>query len=706
MNAKKKHREENKQSEAVPLPNAAANTEEKLKGRAADSSAAAGKSVKAAAAAEAAADAEKRTSPQSFGKEFLDEFHGIQSEYGIPEEAEETVPEEELDSAPDTGEDAKKPKNGIPDYECLFTETGGGGNAGARILKRIFEQNFGKIVMSTILMLIKNAAVWALPVITANIINCAANPTPHTQRDILLNVLVLIILIVQNFGSHMLYAKYTNKLLRTIGAGLRNTLIRKIQHLSITYHKEIETGRIQAKFMRDIEAIEFFNMHFLKSLIPAILNVIVSVCISVSKSGIVTLFFLCVVPINVSAVYIFRRKMAKNNRSFRHESENISAKVSTMMDMLPVTKAHGLESKEISSVSRNIRTLYEKGLTLDKTNDYFSTVSWIISQCISAMCLLFTSYLAIKGKIQVGDIVMFQSYFGAISNGVQSVLNIYPELAKGVESVRSVSEIMLSNDIEDNKGKLKLRYVHGSVEFRHVYYRYPNTEKDIIKDFSLNVKQGECVAFVGSSGSGKSTIMNMIIGFLKATGGEILIDGKPIDALNLSAYRHFISVVPQTSVLFPGTIRENILYGTDNVSEEEFRRVLEEANINEFLPTLENGVDTMVGESGNKLSGGQKQRISIARALIRDPRILILDEATSALDNISEYQVQKAISHLIKERTTFIVAHRLSTIRDADRIVVMDEGRCVEMGTFDELMAKKGKFYELKKLSELGAGLE
>ena len=326
MNAKKKHREENKQSEAVPLPNAAANTEEKLKGTAADSSAAAGKSVKATAAAEAAADAEKRTSPQSFGEEFLDEFHEIQSEYGIPEEAEETVPEEELDSAPDTGEDAKKPKNGIPDYECLFTETGGGGNAGARILKRIFEQNFGKIVMSTILMLIKNAAVWALPVITANIINCAANPTPHTQRDILLNVLVLIILIVQNFGSHMLYAKYTNKLLRTIGAGLRNTLIRKIQHLSITYHKEIETGRIQAKFMRDIEAIEFFNMHFLKSLIPAILNVIVSVCISVSKSGIVTLFFLCVVPINVSAVYIFRRKMAKNNRSFGYAAGHKGAR--------------------------------------------------------------------------------------------------------------------------------------------------------------------------------------------------------------------------------------------------------------------------------------------------------------------------------------------------------------------------------------------
>ena len=188
MNAKKKHREENKQSEAVPLPNAAANTEEKLKGMAAGNTANRGKNVKVASVADAAADTETRSAAQSFGEEFLDEFHEIQSEYGIPDEAEEPVAEEDLDSAPDPGENVKKPKNGIPDYECLFTETGGGGNAGARILKRIFEQNFGKIVMSTILMLIKNAAVWALPVITANIINCAANPTPHTQRDILLNV--------------------------------------------------------------------------------------------------------------------------------------------------------------------------------------------------------------------------------------------------------------------------------------------------------------------------------------------------------------------------------------------------------------------------------------------------------------------------------------------------------------------------------------
>ena len=193
----------------------------------------------------------------------------------------------------------------------------------------------------------------------------------------------------------------------------------------------------------------------------------------------------------------------------------------------------------------------------------------------------------------------------------------------------------------------------------------------------------------------------MIIGFLKPTNGELLIDGKSISDISLSDYRKNISVVPQNSILFSGTIRQNITYGLSHYIEEDLERVLAMANINEFLGELPNGVDTNIGEHGGKLSGGQKQRLTIARALIRNPRILILDEATSALDNVSEYHVQKAISSLIKDRTTFIVAHRLSTIRNADRILVMENGLCVEMGTYQELMNKKAKFFELKNMNDI-----
>lgn len=598
---------------------------------------------------------------------------------------------------------SKKTETPLPDYEPLFSE-----NADEirkkplKILVGILGSNWAKILVSTILFIIKNCAVWIIPIVTANIINAVTRNNDNTIRDMTINGIILAVVVLQNIPTHVLYATYTDRMLRTIGSGLRNTLIKKLQHLSLTYHKELESGKIQSKFIRDIEAIEFFNSHFLKSVIPAIVGILISAGISLSKSGEVTIFYAVVIPANILAVNMFNKPMRENNHTFRSANENMSANVSTMIEMIPVTKAHGLENEEIAKLEQNIKNLREKGFILDRTNAYFGSITWVISQILSGVCLIFTGWLALQGKINVGDIVIYQTYFSTISGNIQTLVNIYPELTKGLESVRSVSEIALSDRVEDDRGKIPLRYIHGSIDFNNVYFRYPDAEEDIIKDFSLSVNPGDCVAFVGSSGSGKSTIMNMIIGFLTPTQGEFKIDGKPIEAINLSSYRHHISVVPQNSILFKGTIKENITYGLYNVSDEEINRVVELANITEFLDTLPNGLDTVIGEHGDKLSGGQKQRISIARALIRNPQILILDEATSALDNISEYHVQKAISSLIKGRTTFIVAHRLSTIRDADKIVVMDNGRIVETGSFDELMALKGKFYELKQLNEIG----
>lgn len=600
----------------------------------------------------------------------------------------------------------KTDANAIPDYEVLFNEDGNSKNGGSSFLSKILRTHWYKILISSVMYVIKASPNWIIPILTANIITLATNQDDGALQKMILNTIVLFAVTMQNIPTHMMYARYTDKMLRNIGAGLRSTLVRKLQHLSVTYHKEMESGKIQSKFMRDIEAVELLNSRFIKNVIPSVIGALISIGISLAKSGTVTIFFLFVIPINVGLVYIFRKKMRSTNNKFRSEAENISARVTNMLEMIPITKAHGLEEEEIAHLDENIKKLTEKGLVVDKANAYFASFSWVLSKLLSGVCLLFTGYLAIKGKIGVGDIVLYQTYFNIISGDIQNLINIYPEIAKGMESLRSVSEIMMSGDVEDNRGKIRLRYVHGTVHFDNVYYRYPNAEKDVISDFTLHVNEGECIAFVGASGSGKSTIMNMIIGFLKATKGTISIDGKPMEMLNLSDYRHFISVVPQNSILFTGTIRDNITYGLTNVSKAKFEKVVEMANINEFVDKLPKGLDTLIGEHGGKLSGGQKQRISIARALIRDPRILILDEATSALDNISEYHVQKAISQLIKGRTTFIVAHRLSTIRDADRIVVMDEGRCVEVGTFDELMAKKGRFYELKTLNDMGKSID
>ncbi|MFC5531236.1 ABC transporter ATP-binding protein [Cohnella yongneupensis] len=220
----------------------------------------------------------------------------------------------------------------------------------------------------------------------------------------------------------------------------------------------------------------------------------------------------------------------------------------------------------------------------------------------------------------------------------------------------------------------------------------------MLSNFSLEVKAGESIALVGASGAGKSTVLNLVIGFNKPNGGQVVIDGIPMDELDMASYRKHLAVVHQSTVLFSGTIRENITYGLPTVSEEKLLEVIRMTHLEDVIAQLPDGLESAIGQHGGRLSGGQRQRIAIARALIRDPKVILLDEATSALDNESEYHVQQAMQKLIKGRTTFIVAHRLSTIRDADRIVVMKMGKCVEIGTYEELMALKGEFYQLKKL--------
>ena len=593
-----------------------------------------------------------------------------------------------------------KPEEYIPDYEHIFYENAAKKGNGGGILLTILKSNSLKILISTFFYIIKASGLWIVPIVTANVINILTEGQDDAMRSILINVLILVVILIQNVPTHYLYARYSDRILRNIGAGLRNTLIKKLQHLSITYHKEMESGRIQAKFMRDIEAIEGLASHFIKSVIPAIIGIIVSMSVAIYKNGYVPLFYLVVVPLNVVLIRVFKKKIKESNYRFRKESENISASVSTMIEMIPVTKAHGLEDEEIKHLEENIKTLKKEGLDLDKAYSIFGSIVWVVSELLSVSCLLFTAVLALNGRIQVGDIVIFQTYFNSISNNVQSLVNLYPQLSKGLESIRSVSEVMLSDDVEDNRGKLKLNKIDGRIEFKNVSYHYPDGRENVVKNLSFIAEPGECIAFVGSSGSGKSTTMNMIIGFLRSTEGKVTVDGHDIKDINLTLYRHNLSVVPQNTILFTGSIRDNITYGLENVDEETLKNVVKQANIEEFLPKLSNGLDTIIGEHGDKLSGGQKQRISIARALLRDPKILILDEATSALDNISEYQVQKAINEVKKNRTTFIVAHRLSTIRNADKIIVMENGECVEQGTFAELMDKKGRFYELKKLSD------
>ena len=603
----------------------------------------------------------------------------------------------------------KRSDNVIPDYDYLFTEQlTRSGKPKNNFFSKLIKLNIGGIILSSIVLILMYSPSLINPVLTANVVNTVTEAltseiglSSQALNFILINAVIMFVLIIINVPTTKWRWRITSKIVRTTGAGVKASVVRKLQSLSITYHKDIESGKVQSKFLKDTEAVDGLFSSLLNGFAPCILSLLGALIIALSTNYLVALFFLVIVPIDVFMAKYFNGKLRKGYRDYRVQTENLSAKMTNMLEMMPVTKSHGLEKVEISSFKKTITGLTQAGLKVDKNTASFGAWSWVVHSLMNAICLGFCVFLALQKVIGVGDIMLYQTLFTQISGSVSSLINYIPTVGSGLEALSSVSEIMNATDVEVTVGKAKVPCVLGSVKFDGVSYRYPDTEQNVVDGLDLDVKAGECIAFVGASGSGKSTVMNMIIGFLKPVQGNIYIDGKNINDINLSVYRHNISVVPQNSILFSGTIRENITYGLEHYTEQQLQSVVEMANLNEFIKDLPNGLDTIIGEHGDKLSGGQKQRITIARALIRNPKILILDEATSALDNISEYHVQKAISSSIKGRTTFIVAHRLSTIRDADRIVVMDNGVAVEIGTYDELMAKRGKFFELKALSDM-----
>ena len=609
--------------------------------------------------------------------------------------------------------DLKRSDNVIPDYQHLFDaeyvkDRKGKVKKRNHFLRKLARMNARPLAISTFAYLLQSIPVWLVPLLTANIINLVTETvfsgeglTQSVWIELAINAAIMLVVILQNIPSTLWRNITVSKMLRRNSAGIKSAVVRKLQGLSITYHKDMQTGKIQSKFLRDTDLVDqLFNVT-MNTLVTQIISVIFAIALSIYRNGIVALFFLLVIPLNLILTFAFRGRVARGYRDFRINSEDMSNKLSTMLAMMTVTKSHGLEQTEINAINQSINRVIGSGIKVDKTHAIFGASSWVTSQTMSLITLIFCAAMALLGKIQVGDIVLYQSMFTQINAGITAIINLMHPISAGIDSLSSISEIMNATDVEVTIGKSRVKEIEGHVEFDCVSYKYPNTDQLVVKEFSLDVKPGECIAVVGASGSGKSTLMNLIIGLLVPTGGAFKVDGKPLTEFNLSEYRHHLSVVPQNSILFAGTIRENITYGLSRYSEEDLQKAVEMANLDDLLKELPNGIDTNIGEHGDKLSGGQKQRITIARALIRNPKILILDEATSALDNISEYQVQQAISKSIRGRTTFIVAHRLSTIRDADRIVVMDQGVAVEIGTYEELMEKKGKFYELKCLSDI-----
>ena len=567
-----------------------------------------------------------------------------------------------------------------------------------KILVSLYKGNYYKFLLAVLFFFLKHACVWVLPIVTANIINDITAHSPDSTGNIVFYTVLMIGLVCLNVPMNYLYVDYKSQSTRYAETGLRKALIRKLQQLSISYHIETQSGRLQSKIIRDVEAVEGLSTQMFLSILNIVLNISVALVVTVQRSMMVFFFFLVTTPIAAITMVSFRSIMKRRNREFRKEMEETSARVMEMVELIPVTRAHALEEEEVEKMSGQLFAVAEKGYKLDLIQSLFGSVGWAIFQIFQVICLCFTGFLAFWGNILAGDITLYQSYFATIVNQVSAIISLVPTITKGIESVNSIGEVLLSEDVEHNEGKEQIEGVEGHFVFRDIHFRYHDGEKDTLRGLNLEVQAGETIALVGESGAGKSTILNLVNGFYLADSGQVLLDGHDLSRIDLRSYRKYLAVVPQTSILFSGTIRENIIYGCEDVTQEKLDRVIDAANLRELVDSLPRGLDTMVGEHGGKLSGGQRQRISIARALIREPGIILLDEATSALDSISERLIQEAVDNLTRNRTTFIVAHRLSTIRNADRIAVIQGGQCVEYGTSDELMAHKGIFYSMKQI--------
>ncbi len=566
---------------------------------------------------------------------------------------------------------------------------------------RLYRNYRGRMLGTFLLFIIKASPVWAMPIITANIINILSKPgNDAAVLEILIQASIGAVLIIQNQFSHVYFVRMLSYISRNIEKNLRGALCQRLQQLSISYHTAKKLGTLHTKVLRDVENIEGMTKTLFESMLQMIFSFSIAIIVTAIRVPKFLVFYVVTVPIAVIIYRLVRKELRARNERFRMSIEDMSGRVVEMLRLIPITRAHNLETDELDKMDEKLDTVKSNGLKLDMISGLFGALNWVVFTLFNLLTLTTASILSYKKiiDIKIGDVVLLTTYFNAISGAIMGIMNVLPAFAKGIESVKSVGEVLECPDIERNAGRKKITSIKGEFTFDNVCFRYPDQDSHAIDHVSLKVEAGETIAFVGPSGSGKSTMMSMLIGFVRPEDGTLLIDNDDVDTIDLRTYRQFISVVTQETVLFDGSVRDNIVYGRTEATDEAVAAAVRDANLTDFVNTLPEGIDTQIRENGGRLSGGQKQRLAIARALLRNPKVLILDEATSALDVESEALIQEALERLIQGRTTFIVAHRLSTIRNADRIVVMDKGKIAEIGTHEELLKLEGIYHNMIQL--------
>ena len=535
------------------------------------------------------------------------------------------------------------------------------------------------------------------PVFTRKMLN-EYIPEKMYKAIVISGIIVLALYIVRMLLKY--FVQYYGHMIGTyIQAKMRSDLFNHLEKLPFSFYDENETGSIMSRMTSDLFEVCELAHHGPENIITSGVMILLSFGYLCSINIPLTLIIFICVPILMVVSFHYRRRMKQAFRDRRVSNAEINAAVESSISGIRVTKAYTNAEKELEKFEKgNVRFVDASRRSYDAMGRFFSSTSFI-TDVFNVFILIAGGLFLYDGKISFGDYSTFIVSVNLFIQPVTTLINFMEQYQNGVSGFKRFVEIMDIKPEEEAENAETLTDVKGEIEFKGVNFSYTTT-REVLNNVDLKIEKGKKLALVGPSGGGKTTICHLIPNFykLKEEDGAILIDGKDIRDLTLDSVRKNIGIVQQDVFLFAGTIRDNILYGRPDATDEEIVQAAKMANIHDYIATLEKGYDTEIGERGVKLSGGQKQRLSIARVFLKDPAILILDEATSALDNTTEVLIQQSLDELCKGRTTLVVAHRLSTIRNADEIAVVIDGEIKERGAHEELIERGGTYKDLYSL--------
>lgn len=533
------------------------------------------------------------------------------------------------------------------------------------------------------------------PIVTRTMLN---DLIPNKKyRDIIFSALILLILYFVRMLLNY-FIQYKGHVMGVkMQAQMRHDMFVHLEKLPFSFYDTHETGKIMSRMTNDLMDISELAHHGPENLIISTITIFTSFFYLSTINIWLTLIIFACVPALVVVSFSLRKRMKKAFKESRVAIAKINASLESSISGIRVTKAFTNAQKEQEKFEIGNESFVNSRKSAYKAMGQFHSSTTFITDIFNVIVLIAGGLFLYNGVITFGDYSAFIVSVNLFISPVTTLIQFMEQYQNGVTGFERFLEIMNAEPEKDGENAKEVGKLEGHIEFKNVTYNY-DEEGDVLKDLSLDIKSGETFALVGPSGGGKTTICHLIPNFYKIESGEIYIDGTEIRDIKTESLRKNIGIVQQDVYLFNASIKDNILYGRLDADDDEVIEAAKRANIHDYITSLENGYDTVIGERGVRLSGGQKQRLSIARVFLKNPSILILDEATSALDNTTEILIQRALDELCKGRTTIVVAHRLSTIKNADEIAVISEGRVIEKGTHSQLIEQNSVYKELYEL--------